>query len=216
MDASTYRGSVAVFRSGTLLAEGEAAMRGATEERFMPAVADVVARASLAVSELDAVVCGDGPGSFTSLRIAAGIAKGLATALRIQLFAVPSLGLAVAAAGLAAGRYCAVLDALRGDAYAALYDVDPDGGVAELQPARVVSGAAVESFAAEHSARLISIGAASDGSGIWPRAAFAPRLREWLQPATAVDVAGWQPVYGRLAEAQVKWEAAHGRPLAGA
>ena len=28
-----------------------------------------------------------------------------------------------------------------------------------------------------------------------------------------VDLASWEPVYGRLAEAQVKWEAAHGRPL---
>jgi tRNA threonylcarbamoyladenosine biosynthesis protein TsaB len=28
-----------------------------------------------------------------------------------------------------------------------------------------------------------------------------------------VDRARWEPAYGRLAEAQVKWEAAHGRPL---
>jgi tRNA threonylcarbamoyladenosine biosynthesis protein TsaB len=28
-----------------------------------------------------------------------------------------------------------------------------------------------------------------------------------------VDLASWEPEYGRLAEAQVRWEAAHGRPL---
>jgi tRNA threonylcarbamoyladenosine biosynthesis protein TsaB len=28
-----------------------------------------------------------------------------------------------------------------------------------------------------------------------------------------VDLAGWEPDYGRLAEAQVRWEAVHGRPL---
>jgi tRNA threonylcarbamoyladenosine biosynthesis protein TsaB len=28
-----------------------------------------------------------------------------------------------------------------------------------------------------------------------------------------VDIDTWEPQYGRLAEAQVKWEAAHGRPL---
>jgi hypothetical protein len=28
-----------------------------------------------------------------------------------------------------------------------------------------------------------------------------------------VDLASWEPDYGRLAEAQVRWEAAHGRPL---
>jgi tRNA threonylcarbamoyladenosine biosynthesis protein TsaB len=32
------------------------------------------------------------------------------------------------------------------------------------------------------------------------------------EPA-AVDLATWEPAYGRLAEAQVKWEAAHGRAL---
>jgi tRNA threonylcarbamoyladenosine biosynthesis protein TsaB len=30
-----------------------------------------------------------------------------------------------------------------------------------------------------------------------------------------VDLASWEPDYGRLAEAQVRWEAAHGRPLEG-
>ena len=32
--------------------------------------------------------------------------------------------------------------------------------------------------------------------------------------AGPVALDGWEPSYGRLAEAQVKWEAAHGRPLA--
>ena len=34
-----------------------------------------------------------------------------------------------------------------------------------------------------------------------------------LDATPAADVAGWEPVYGRLAEAQVKWEAIHGRSL---
>ena len=34
------------------------------------------------------------------------------------------------------------------------------------------------------------------------------------RPVTpAADLAGWEPAYGRLAEAQVKWEATHGRSL---
>jgi hypothetical protein len=38
------------------------------------------------------------------------------------------------------------------------------------------------------------------------------RLGAWLaQPP--VSLAAWEPDYGRLAEAQVKWEQAHGRPL---
>jgi tRNA threonylcarbamoyladenosine biosynthesis protein TsaB len=34
-----------------------------------------------------------------------------------------------------------------------------------------------------------------------------------LASAPEADLATWEPAYGRLAEAQVKWEAAHGRAL---
>jgi tRNA threonylcarbamoyladenosine biosynthesis protein TsaB len=34
-----------------------------------------------------------------------------------------------------------------------------------------------------------------------------------IEATGPVDLASWEPVYGRLAEAQVKWEAAHGRAL---
>jgi tRNA threonylcarbamoyladenosine biosynthesis protein TsaB len=40
-------------------------------------------------------------------------------------------------------------------------------------------------------------------------------LLESLLASGPVDLASWEPSYGRLAEAQVRWEAAHGRPLQG-
>ncbi|OYV67912.1 MAG: hypothetical protein B7Z72_09030, partial [Gemmatimonadetes bacterium 21-71-4] len=43
-----------------------------------------------------------------------------------------------------------------------------------------------------------------------PHARGVARLEGALE---AADLAGWEPHYGRLAEAQVKWEAQHGRPL---
>ncbi len=45
-----------------------------------------------------------------------------------------------------------------------------------------------------------------------PRAANVVRLAHWLA-LPPVSLAAWEPDYGRLAEAQVKWEQAHGRPL---
>ena len=74
LDASTYAGDVAVLIESTVLAEAATAMKGATEERLMPAVADTLARAGVSVRDIDRVVCGAGPGSFTSLRIAGAIA----------------------------------------------------------------------------------------------------------------------------------------------
>jgi hypothetical protein len=40
----------------------------------------------------------------------------------------------------------------------------------------------------------------------------APILASIIESG-AVRLASWEPDYGRLAEAQVRWEAAHGRPL---
>ena len=39
------------------------------------------------------------------------------------------------------------------------------------------------------------------------------RLLDMPGAIERVDLDRWEPDYGRLAEAQVKWEAAHGRPL---
>ena len=47
---------------------------------------------------------------------------------------------------------------------------------------------------------------------MYPRAANVVRLGQWLA-LPPVSLAAWEPDYGRLAEAQVKWERAHGRPL---
>ena len=39
------------------------------------------------------------------------------------------------------------------------------------------------------------------------------KVEKLIEGIPPVDLASWEPAYGRLAEAQVKWEAAHGRPL---
>ena len=95
LDASTYGGDVAVLSGSTLLAESATAMKGADEERLMPAVADTLARAKIDVTAIERVVCGAGPGSFTSLRIAGAIAKGIANGVGCPLFPIPSMALIV-------------------------------------------------------------------------------------------------------------------------
>jgi tRNA threonylcarbamoyladenosine biosynthesis protein TsaB len=216
IDASTYRGTVAVVRDGRLVAEGEAAMRGATDERLMPAVVDALAAAGVGAGQLDRVICGGGPGSFTSLRIAAGIAKGLVSALGIPLFAVPSLGLVVGSTRRAAGSYCVTMDALRGDSYVAMYEVDRDGAVDERQPARVLPSHQASKLASEQRATLLAVAAPGEAAAVWPHARGVLAFAEWIDARGCVDASTWEPAYGRLAEAQVKWEAAHGRSLAGA
>ncbi|HEX7120761.1 MAG TPA: tRNA (adenosine(37)-N6)-threonylcarbamoyltransferase complex dimerization subunit type 1 TsaB [Gemmatimonadaceae bacterium] len=211
IDASTYTGTVALIRDGAVLAERSAAMRGEHEERLMPAVSDVLRDAGVAVRSLDAVACGAGPGSFTSLRIAASIAKGLATALGVPLLVAPSPLLIVAGAvpALAPGRYIAVLDAMRGDQFALDVAVEVDGGlVADGKPWLAPSDA-VAARARERGATLV--GPVQPGERVPHARGFASLLRQHI--AVAVDLVSWEPDYGRKAEAQVKWERAHGRPL---
>ena len=209
IDASTYQGSVAVLNDGELLSETTTAMKGADEERLMPAVASALAEASVDLARIDRVVCGAGPGSFTSLRIAGGVAKGLASGLGCPLYSVPSIALIVAGADLPPGGYLAALDALRGEHYVGLYARGVDGEVHELQDARLIQSSRLDDTAAETGAKLV--GPANGGHA--PRARGVAHLARLLAERGEANVAEWEPAYGRLAEAQVRWESAHGRPL---
>jgi tRNA threonylcarbamoyladenosine biosynthesis protein TsaB len=213
LDASTYEGDVALLDDGRVVAEQAAAMKGRETEQLMPAVAAVLQHAKLDLGAVDRIVCGAGPGSFTSLRIAGGIAKGIASGLCLPLFAAPSLALVVAGADPRSGRYLGAIDALRGEFYVGLYDVDDEGCIAEIEPARLVAAADVGMVAGEYRASIVSPTDFEGGIRSRPRASGVARLEELLSLRGPVDVRGWEPAYGRLAEAQVKWESAHGRPL---
>lgn len=210
LDATTYQGSVAIFRDETVLAACDVAMRGADEERLMPAVDAALRAARLQPAQLEGVLCAGGPGSFTSLRIAASIAKGLSTALAIPLSAVPSLALIAASYGTPTPRRIVVaLDALRGELYLAAVDRSETGEVLALDAARRIAVGDAERVARELGGPLVGPDYAPH---TWPHARAAMRVRALHE---VVDLDRWEPAYGRLAEAQVKWEAAHGRPLLG-
>ena len=208
LEAATSIGSVAVVREGALLASREVAMRSGAEEHLLPAIDDALREAGVSVRELGRVVCGAGPGSFTSLRVSASLAKGIAFVQGIPLLAVPSLALIAADASLGDGVYLAVLDALRGDVFAAAYTRANDA-VTELSPVGLVPRDSLATEAARLHATVVG---PEERPRTNPRAANIVRLPAWLaQPP--VSLAAWEPDYGRLAEAQVKWEQAHGRPL---
>jgi tRNA threonylcarbamoyladenosine biosynthesis protein TsaB len=211
IEASTYTGSVAVIRDGVVIAEGDTAMRGEHEERLMPAVAEALRTAAVAPSAIDRVVCGGGPGSFTSLRIAGAIAKGLALAARAPLYPVSSLLLIVVGArpALSPGHYVAVLDAMRGDVFAAAFSLT-DSAIATLTSTTIMARPELAAFAREFAAR--PIGPAEELAMI-PHARGVAALGNLIAWPAAAEIGAWEPEYGRLAEAQVKWEAAHGRAL---
>ena len=205
LEAATIDGSVAVLRDGAVVSERTVAMRGEHEDRLMPAVVSALDEASVRVTDVRRVVCGAGPGSFTSLRIAASIAKGIAVATGARMYAVSSLALAAAecAETRHARRVAVVLDAMRGDVFVGAYEWH-NGALTDLRVSPLQREEDARACAAELGATFVRAK---------PHARGAARLWSSILAPGPIDVATWEPEYGRKAEAQVRWEAAHGRPL---
>src|SRR5687767_13540060 len=204
IDAAASIGTAAVITDDRVIAATETRMRGSPAERLMPAVASVLESADTTPRQLAGIVCGAGPGGFTGLRIAASIAKGIATAAHIPLSAVSSLLLVAAGTErpLPPGRYLALLDAMRDERFAARITVGPNGDYTIDEPPALLAVAAVDRTADAEQRATIGPGCAIDAL---PHARGVARLSRFRGPIEPVDLTGWEPSYGRLAEAQVRW-----------
>jgi len=143
LDTSTEWCSVALWRDGEIAgAERRAGNRHS--ELALPMLQGVLNRFQVAPEELDAVAFGAGPGSFTGLRIACGIAQGLAFPRGIPVLGVSTLEALAEESG--ATRVVACIDArMREVYYAALQREDRgEGRWREVIPARCAAPAALE------------------------------------------------------------------------
>jgi len=229
LDTATGRASVAVGDATRVWHEG--VLDGARRQAagLLPLVQRVLDEAGVRVGDLTTIVVGDGPGSFTGLRIGFALARGLAHERGIALAAVPSLmGHAHAsAADLAGAPVAACFDALRGQVFGAVYAFPP-AAVDTLVPPDVLTVGELMARSPRRPARVVGDGAERYGAALsawidappaappsppaatvaWSLIALRPLAGRGLgDPATA------EPVYGRAAAAQVRWEARHGRPL---
>ncbi len=213
IESSTDEGSVALLSSGAVAASVEFSARnkvsGARTEAIGPAVAECLARAGVPARELSAVICGAGPGGFTSLRCAAAVAKGLCSALAIPLYAVSSLELMAWSAPQREGALIVAISAGRGEWFTAVVRWDAEGR-REIGAATLLSGAGLRLLASHKAAILAGEGLEME---LHPRAEAALMCIGRILDGGPVPLDMWEPTYGRLAEAQVKWEAAHGRAL---
>ena len=122
IDTSTDFCSVAASRGEALFSRHERAGQRQAET-ILGMVDEVLAEAHIELAQIHGIAYGEGPGSFTGLRIAAGVTQGLALARGIGVIGVGSLLALSEEAGkdAAGGRVIACLDAHKGEVYHAAY-----------------------------------------------------------------------------------------------
>jgi tRNA threonylcarbamoyladenosine biosynthesis protein TsaB len=128
LDTSTDACSCAVF-NGTELHERFAVIPRQHAKELLPMIQSLLAELSLGFPQLDGIAFGRGPGSFTGLRIAAGVTQGLAYAANLPVLPVSTLAaLAYDAQTEAAGRpILSVIDARIDEVYWAWFSSQSGG-----------------------------------------------------------------------------------------
>lgn len=223
IDTATDIASVAVSAGSETVARS---IRGTRQHaaKIVPLVHEVLTLARLSLKDIGGIVVGDGPGSFTGLRIGWAAAKGLAHERQLPLVAIPSLLGAAHAAGVNVAAAC--YDALRGEVFGAVYEFENDQVKTIVPPdlftlpmlvvrARRSPDLAV-SDGVELDRKVVAAWTGRAAVGIAALPPIAGSLLALLAYGGArspIDRSHAEPVYGRPAEAQVKWEARHGRPL---
>ena len=143
LDTSTDACSAAVWVGGGILERyGLAPRRHAA--LILPMIEAVLAEAGLAVGQLDAVAFGRGPGAFTGVRVAAGVAQGIAFAAGLPVVPISTLAAMALGAGRETGhpQLAVALDARMGEVYWGTY-IAAGAAVEPLGEERVCAPAAV-------------------------------------------------------------------------
>jgi len=120
-ETATRRLSVALWQDGEVIERAEELPNGGSE-RLLPWVHELLAEAGITLARIDGIAFGVGPGGFTGLRLACGMAQGLAYGLDLPVVPVSTLE----ALALASGErdVWACLDARMNEVYGAAYVVE--------------------------------------------------------------------------------------------
>jgi tRNA threonylcarbamoyladenosine biosynthesis protein TsaB len=117
-DTSTEFLSIAIVR-GEVLFSFDTLAGQSHSQLILPEIQKLLTSADIPLSDLNGLVFGAGPGSFTGVRIAAGVAQGLAYGTNFPVVGVCTLMALAQASG--ADKVIACLDARMGEVYHAAY-----------------------------------------------------------------------------------------------
>jgi tRNA threonylcarbamoyladenosine biosynthesis protein TsaB len=123
IESATGRAGVALGTDAGVIASAQVTRGPRHAEVLVPAIDFVCTQAGIAIAEVDAIAVDIGPGLFTGLRVGIATANGLAQALGKPMIGVCSLDVLAHALRFAAADVVSVIDARRGEVYAARYGV---------------------------------------------------------------------------------------------
>ena len=134
-DTSTARGGVAILKNAKTLSEITWERQGSHAELLTPAIEKCLTEAALKISDLDAIAIGQGPGSFTGVRVAINAARTLGFSLGIPTYVFDTTEILAAGIPVSSNefrsrpefhRLVTIVNAHKNSVYAAVFEFKND------------------------------------------------------------------------------------------
>lgn len=166
LDTTSRRRSLAVARGSKILGLVGIDAAGTHSRQTHEDIDRMLKTLGLTLNQIDVFGVATGPGSFTGLRIGVAVIKGFAHALTKPVVGVSSLEASARAVNVS-GLVCICLDALRGEVYAQLFQVEPDGSLQSLsEPAVALPEKVYASLADEPAVVFVGDGAENSSEAL--------------------------------------------------
>lgn len=181
LDTSTEACSVALALDDQILALDEVCPQQHSK-RILPMVQQLLADAGISLHQLDGIIFGRGPGSFTGVRIGVSVAQGLAFGADLPVFGVSTLAAMAQAAAVQqnATEVIAAIDARMAEVYIAAYALDEAGLMQAITPEIAAKPAALPEV-------LTSLSFTSQLLGVGTGWQTYPQALQQLAPALIAD-----------------------------
>ncbi len=121
LETSSDLEGVAILSDGRILVNCQLRVQTGHSQRLLSLIDRSLSQAGLGLKDIDCLAVSLGPGSFTGLRIGLATAKGICLAQEVPLVGIPTLDGLAHSGSLSSFPICPLLDARRGEVYAALY-----------------------------------------------------------------------------------------------
>lgn len=195
-ETATLTGSVAVVDESSVIGEISLNVKATHSEKLMVAMDQLLVISGLTINDMDGIAISVGPGSFTGLRIGLSAAKGLAFASGKPLIAIPTLDALALNVPFSKHLVCPVLDARKGEVYAAIYR--PDGQIPQkMTEDMVIKPSLLGEMIKEETLFL--------GDGVYPyRTFFKEQLKDLYHEAPPTLLAPRASNVAMLAMARLK------------